>query len=92
MKIFVALWIFYKKLILPSLSLSILLAFFGSLKLITGTGVAFVFLTPVFQFLFYDLARPNEYYFYYNMGLGKIVLWINTILMSLIIGLILALI
>lgn len=86
------LWAFYKKLIFPSLAVSILLAFFGSLKLITGTGLAYVFLTPVFQFLFYDLSRPNEYYFYYNMGLSKVALWINTILMSLIIGVILMLI
>lgn len=86
------LWLFYKKLILPSLALSILLAFFGPIKLITGTGMAYIVLTPISQFLFYDLSRPNEYYFYYNMGLSKVALWVNTILMSLIIGVILILI
>ena len=91
MKIFIALWIFYKKLILPSLALSILLAiiFFGPVKIISGTGIAYMFVTPFFHFLLYDLARPTEYYFYYNLGVSKLLLWVSSIIASLIVGVIL---
>lgn len=93
MSIFFPLWIFYKKLILPSLAVSVLLAvlFFSSSKLCAGIGIAYIFLTPFFHFLFYDLARSNEYYFYYNLGISKLHLWISTIVWSLIFGIVLML-
>ena len=94
MNIFIALWIFYKKLILPSLAVSILLAiiFIGPVKIILGTGIAYIFLTPVFHYLLYDLTNANQYYFYHNLGISKLLLWMNSIITSLIIGLILMLI
>ena len=94
MRIFIALWIFYKKLILPSLAVSILLAifFFGPVKITSGTGIAYIFLTPVFHYLFYDLTNSNQYYFYHNLGISKLLLWMSSIIVSLIIGLILVLI
>lgn len=94
MNIFIALWIFYKKLILPSLAVSALLATFEFEpdRIIQGTGMAYVVLTPVFQYLLYDLTNSNQYYFYYNLGISKILLWISTIIYSLIIGLILMLV
>ncbi|MES2652096.1 MAG: hypothetical protein V4663_10165 [Bacteroidota bacterium] len=94
MNIFIPLWIFYKKLILPSLAVSILLAFFffGAVKILSGIGIAYIFLTPVFHYLLYDLTDANQYYFYYNLGISKLLLWISSIIASLIIGLILMLI
>jgi len=85
------LWIFYRKLILPSLVLS---AFLGLLmmqgkQIIGGAGFAYIFLTPMFHFMIYDMTSPKEYFFYYNLGLSKTVLWINTIVLSLAIGLVL---
>ena len=94
MNIITVLWIFYKKLILPSLAVSILLAiiFIGSVKITSGIGIAYIFITPFFHFLLYDLARPNEYYFYYNLGISKLVLWVSSIITSLIVSIILMLI
>lgn len=94
MRIINALWIFYKKLILPSIVVSALLAtfYFKLGEIIKGTGMAYVFLTPVFHYLLYDLTSPKEYFFYYNMGISKLFLWINSIVVSLTIGIILMLI
>ncbi|MEJ5995829.1 hypothetical protein WG904_15475 [Pedobacter sp. Du54] len=94
MHTFVALWLFYKKLILPSLVLSILLAFLGAtpIKFSFGVGIAYMFLTPALHLLFYDMSRPNEYYFYANLGISKFNLWVNTVVVSLAIGLILMMI
>jgi hypothetical protein len=44
---------------------------------------------PFFHFAIYEIRNPNEYYFYYNLGLSKTVLWISTIAISFCIGLIL---
>ncbi|SFH02213.1 hypothetical protein SAMN04489864_104145 [Pedobacter insulae] len=94
MNILAALWVFYKKLIFPSFAISVLLALFfiDSSKFLSGVGIAYVFLTPSLHFLFYDLSRPKEYYFYHNLGLSKTTLYLNSILISLIIGIILLLI
>lgn len=91
MRIVHGLRFFYQKLIIPSLVLSVLLAYFvlGLGKLCSGTGISFIFLTPVFHYFTYELRRPNEYYFYYNLGLSKSVLWLSTIGISLVIGLVL---
>lgn len=83
------LWIFYKKLIFPSLALSVFLGFLmmqGS-QVIGGAGFAYIFLAPMFHFMIYDITSPKEYFFYYNLGLSKTVLWMNTIVLSLAIGL-----
>jgi hypothetical protein len=89
MRILYGLCFFYQKLIIPSLVVSIVLSFF-MMKLIdlyAGIGISFSFLTPIFHYLTYEIRNPNEYYFYYNLGLSKLILWINTIIISLIIGL-----
>lgn len=94
MRIVNVLWVFYKKLILPSIVVSALLAsfYFKLGEIVKGTGMAYIFLAPVFHYLLYDFTSPKEYYFYYNMGLSKVALWVNTILMSLIISVVLMLI
>ena len=88
------LWVFYKKLIIPSLAISILLAilFTDSTRILSGIGIAYIFLTPCMQFLLYDLARPNEYYFYFNLGMSRFNLWLNSVVVSLVIGLFLIMI
>jgi hypothetical protein len=52
-----------------------------------GFGGAYLVLAPVFHFFTYEVRNENEYYFYYNMGLSKPVLWLATLLISSIIGL-----
>lgn len=84
--------LFYRKLVIPLLALALLVGFFvpgpGLFKF-GAAGIVFIFFTPVFHFFIYEIRRPNEYYFYYNLGLSKIKLWISTCSTGLIIGLIL---
>jgi hypothetical protein len=92
MRIVKAILIFYQKLIIPTLILSGLLGFIGlgitgeiSLKTI---GISYIFLGLLFHYFIYEVRNYNEYYFYYNMGLSRLSLWIITFVLSFIIGLI----
>lgn len=89
MRILHGLCFFYQKLIAPSLALSILLSFFmmEHISLCKGIGISFIFLTPTFHYFIYEIRNSNEYYFYYNLGLSKILLWASTIVISIIVGL-----
>lgn len=89
MRILYGLCFFYQKLIVPSLVISFVLSFFmmKRVDLYAGIGISFIFLTPVFHYFIYEIRNPNEYYFYYNLGLSKLLLWTNTIIISLIVGL-----
>ncbi|MES2827621.1 MAG: hypothetical protein V4687_05695 [Bacteroidota bacterium] len=91
MQLLKAVWFFYQKMIIPSFAVSILLSLFtmSYIQILPGIGIAFIFLTPAFHYYIYELRNPDEYYFYYNMGLGKITLWISTIILSIIVGVIL---
>ncbi len=92
MRILKAILIFYKKLIIPTLILSGLLAFIG--MSITGefsfktVGISYIILGMLFNYFTYELRDSNEYYFYYNLGLSRLSLWIITFILSLVIGLI----
>jgi hypothetical protein len=83
------LWFFYKKLILAAFLFSVFLAVVNSrhIEFFMGVGFSFIFLMPMFHYLSYEVNSPGEYYFYYNLGLSRLVLWLCTIAMSLIIGL-----
>lgn len=83
------LWFFYKKLIIPSVCLSGLLAvvYLGSIPVQRTLGISYIFLPTVFHYIIYELTSPEEYYFYYNLGLSKSALWLNTMLLSMAIGL-----
>ncbi len=92
MRIIKAILIFYQKLILPTLVLSGLLGLIGfaiagefSLKTI---GISYIFLGLLFHYFIYEIRNSNEYYFYYNLGLSRLSLWIITFVLSLVIGLI----
>jgi len=65
--------------LLPAVIISLLLGFFGSSvnegAFSTNAGLAYLFILPLFQFFVYELRYANEYYFYYNLGISKIVLW-----------------
>lgn len=92
MRILKAILIFYQKLIVPTLILSGLiglmgLALFGEFSLKT-IGISYIFLGLLFHYFIYEVRNSNEYYFYYNMGLSRLSLWIITFGLSLVIGLI----
>lgn len=98
MRIFFCIWVFYKKLILPTVVVSALfgLILYPNTETISSSmkwsGISCIFLTPVFHYFIYEIRNPNEYYFYYNMGLSKLVLWISTTILGLILGLLIILI
>ncbi|MET4138404.1 hypothetical protein ABIB30_000764 [Pedobacter sp. UYP1] len=89
MRIIKGLWIFYKKLVIPSLALSVLLGFFGTslVRITTGIGISYIILTPIVHYFIYEINNANEYYFYHNLGFSKVSLWINTMVTSLMVGL-----
>jgi hypothetical protein len=96
MRIIVSIWMFYRKLILPALSMSVAINFLVFILKdsfsFTLLGMIYIILAPMFHYFIYEIRNPNEYYFYYNMGITKPVLWLSTVILSLFIGLILALI
>lgn len=51
-------------------------------------GVAYMVSTPFFHYFIYEMGNYNEYYFYYNIGLSKAVLWVSTLVISLLFGLV----
>lgn len=89
MRRIICILIFYRKLILPSLAMAIALAFLESI--IYGrfpwaeVGMGYILMTLVFQYFIYEKRNPNDYYFYYNMGLSKYLLWGTTLILSLLI-------
>jgi len=87
------LYIFYKKLVIPSLIFSLLLSLLEMplVKIHAGIGISYIVLAPLFHYFIYETRSPNEYYFYYNLGLSKTVLWTNTVITSTAIGLLLIL-
>ena len=96
MRIFVSILIFYKKLIIPTLTVAILIACLGISKSETfslpAVGFSYIFLTPLFHYFIYELRNPNEYFFYYNFGLSKLILWVSSLTISIVVGLILILV
>lgn len=96
MRLFKAILIFYQKLIIPALILSGLLGFMGlgvtGVFSLEAIGISFMFSGPLFHYFIYEVRNNNEYYFYFNMGLSRLSLWIITFSLSLVIGLILILI
>jgi len=89
MGIFAGLAFFYQKIIIPSLAFSVVmpLFFLRHSDFFPGAGVAFTILLPTMHYLTYEVRKPQEYYFYYNLGLSKLTLWITTVGMGAIIGL-----
>lgn len=86
--------IFYQKLLLPSLLFSLLLGILssgisGGFSFAT-VGFSYLFAALFFHYIIYEVRFPNEYYFYYNMGLSKLGLWIISFAFSSIIALIIS--
>ena len=55
-------------------------------------GICFIFIAPIIQYYVYEIKHKNEYYYYFNLGLGTIELWASTFIIALINLLILSLI
>lgn len=91
MRIFWLILNFYKKLIIPTLGSSLAITFFSLVYEYSFTeifGLSYIFMAVLFHFFTYEVTYPNEYYFYYNLGLSKIILYATTFIISFIIGII----
>lgn len=75
---FKILWIFYVKLLIPTLlfsSLACLVAGFDK----ENFGLCFLLILPTLHYFIYELRKKNEYYFFANFGFSKQILWIITV-------------
>lgn len=59
---------------------------------LTTIGLCFIFIAPLVQYYVYDIKNKNEYYYYNNLGLGNLELWVSTLIIAFINLLILSLI
>jgi hypothetical protein len=98
MRIALSILLFYKKLVIPTMSMSAML---GCLVFLNSNSfpltwkwswISFILFTPLFQYFIYEVRNPNEYYFYYNMGISKLTLFISSMILSTTIGLIMMII
>lgn len=82
-------YFFYKKIFIPTLFMSfairLILAVFVDFGIINSLLIIYSFIAPINQFLIYEIRYPHEYYFYYNLGFSKPLLWLISILISLLI-------
>lgn len=86
-------WSFYRKLLIPALIITLVASIF--LKPVTGefnfsvnfiqVGLSFLFVSLIMQLIIYELRNPDEYYFYYNLGLGKKQLWVANAVIGIIV-------
>ena len=83
-------WLFYRKIFFPVAMVSLLAGAVNAAMMgaegLAKTGNVLIFLTPVFHLFIYDILKPNEYYFYNNLGFSRTGLWILTFSVSLFIG------
>lgn len=49
-------------------------------------GTAFIIALPFFHLVIYELRDNNEYHFYYNLGFGKMLLWIISMALAFFFG------
>lgn len=75
--------------------LSYMLSFVFGVYLLYGdaktVGFCFLVVAPIVQYFIYEIKDKNEYYYYFNVGLSRIQLWISTIVIGFINLLILSL-
>jgi hypothetical protein len=84
------LYLFYKRIIFPSLVLSLVLPIFGMsvIDFFSGVGLSFFFLLPLFHYMGYEIRYPDEYYFYHNLGFSRRILWLSTIVVAFLVGIV----
>lgn len=87
---FKGLFLFYKCAIVPSLLVAIAVTMLG-MKFTDGfdfslTGKAYFFMSLLWLYFKFQVRFPEEYYFYYNLGLGKLELWSFSGMVGLFIG------
>ena len=83
LKILKNILLFQKKIFFISYTISILIGilFGGQPKII---GLSFLFIAPFTQYLLYEIKNKNQCYYYYNLGISDIMLWVSTFVIGLI--------
>jgi len=84
-------WTFYKRLIIPTLALSLLAGGLGAgtnmQALLYATGLSYMLFGLLCHFFIYEIRKPAEYYFYSNLGYSRPFLWLTTFVLNGLIGL-----
>jgi hypothetical protein len=57
-----------------------------STPVILGTGFGYMLAGPTMHYYLYELRYPHEYYFYFNGGLSKVLLYATTLLINFALG------
>ena len=83
-----AIFLFYKKLMVPALLFSIVFGLFsiymsGQFSA-TSFGLSYLLLPLLMHYFIYEVRNKNEYFFYHNLGLSKLSLWISTLTISFV--------
>jgi hypothetical protein len=82
---------FHHKLILPTLCLAVAIGVAGyfmpfSTPIVEGIGFGYFVAGPLVHYFIYEVKNENEYYFYFNKGITKIILYGTTLILNLILG------
>jgi len=81
LKLLKNIFLFQKKIFFISYIISIVIGILFGGKLHT-IGLSFLFVAPFAQFFIYEINK-NQYYYYYNLGLSNVMLWISTFVIAL---------
>ncbi|MBB4805995.1 hypothetical protein HNP38_001267 [Chryseobacterium defluvii] len=84
MKNLTILQIFYGKLLIPTVLFSLLIISLTGFSY-QNFGLCFFLIFPLLHYFVYEVRLKNEYYFYANFGFSKRLLWISTLVISLIV-------
>lgn len=76
-------WAFYKSTLMINLFFSFIISVFAGLIMFP---VCFITGGPFMSFVYKEIARPNQYYFYNNRGISKFQLMIFTISVCILLG------
>ncbi len=79
---FTILRIFYLKLLIPSVFISLLLSLQGGFS-VSDFGLCFLLTLPLLHYFVYELRLKNEYAFYAHFGFSRPFLWILTGILSI---------
>lgn len=89
----IALSYFYQRLIIPNLLISLLVELsalsilrYFSLK---PFGISYMLIGLLIHYYTYELRNSNQYYFYRNLGLSRLTLWLFSFSINFIVGVIL---
>ncbi|HEX6222765.1 MAG TPA: hypothetical protein VFZ52_00045 [Chryseolinea sp.] len=82
---------FQRKLVIPTFCLAVGIGIAGyfmvwSTPIDQGTGFGYFLAGPITHYFIYELRNENEYYFYFNKGLSKTILYCSTCTLNILIG------